>query len=130
DLVIAADEPEIMMAAEQFRRLGAEVEAVEADLATLDGVDKLYLAAKRMRRPVEALLANAGRGLGHAFLDQDIGEVMRVVDTNITGTLYLIQLVGREMRERRRGRILITGSIAGMMPGTYQAAYNGTKAFL
>jgi uncharacterized protein len=130
DLVIAADEPEIMMAAEQFRRLGAEVDAVEADLATLDGVDKLYLAAKRMKRPVEALLANAGRGLGYAFLDQDIDEVMRVIDTNITGTLYLIQLVGREMRERRRGRILITGSIAGMMPGTYQAAYNGTKAFL
>jgi short-subunit dehydrogenase len=34
------------------------------------------------------------------------------------------------MRERKRGRILITGSIAGLMPGTYQAAYNGTKAFL
>jgi short-subunit dehydrogenase len=34
------------------------------------------------------------------------------------------------MRTRRRGRILITGSIAGLMPGTYQAVYNGTKAFL
>ena len=130
DLVVAADEPEIQKAAAEFRSLGAQVEAVEADLATLEGVDKLYLAAKRLKRPVEALLANAGRGLGHAFLDQDIDEAMRVVDTNITGTIYLIQLVGREMRERRRGRILITGSIAGMMPGTYQAVYNGTKAFL
>src|SRR5204863_2160351 len=34
------------------------------------------------------------------------------------------------MRERGSGRILITGSIAGFMPGTYQAVYNGTKAFL
>lgn len=34
------------------------------------------------------------------------------------------------MRAHRRGRILITGSIAGFMPGTYQAVYNATKAFL
>jgi hypothetical protein len=27
-------------------------------------------------------LANAGRGLGHAFLDQDFGKARRVVDTN------------------------------------------------
>jgi short-subunit dehydrogenase len=34
------------------------------------------------------------------------------------------------MRDAKRGRILITGSIAGFLPGTYQAVYNGTKAFL
>ena len=34
------------------------------------------------------------------------------------------------MRARRQGRILITGSIAGFMPGTYQAVYNGSKAFI
>jgi short-subunit dehydrogenase len=34
------------------------------------------------------------------------------------------------MRERGQGRILITGSIAGFMPGSFQAVYNGTKAFL
>jgi len=34
------------------------------------------------------------------------------------------------MRSRNAGRILITGSIAGFMPGSFQAVYNGTKAFL
>lgn len=34
------------------------------------------------------------------------------------------------MRARGEGRILITGSIAGFTPGTYQAVYNGSKAFL
>jgi len=81
-------------------------------------------------RPIDALLANAGRRLGDAFLDQDFEEVRRVIDTNVTGTIYLIQKVGREMKARGRGRILITGSIAGFMAGTYQAVYNGTKAFL
>ena len=130
DLVVAADEPKIEDAARDLRKLGATVEAVQADLATLEGVDKLYAVAKGMGRPVDALLANAGRGLGKGFLDQDFADLMRVINTNITGTLYLLQKVGREMRERGSGRILIVGSIAGFMPGTYQAVYNGTKAFL
>jgi short-subunit dehydrogenase len=128
DLLIAADEPAITEAAQDLRTLGVAVETVEADLATLDGVDQLYAAAKG--RPVEALLANAGHGLGHGFLDQDFHDVRHVIETNITGTLYLIQKVGRDMRTRGQGRILITGSVAGFMPGTFQAVYNGTKAFL
>jgi uncharacterized protein len=128
DLLIAADEPEIHRAAQVFRGLGGSVEAVEADLATIDGVEKLYAAANG--RPVDALLANAGHGLGHAFLDQDFNEVQHVINTNITGTIYLIQKVGREMRARGQGRILITGSIAGFIPGSFTAVYNGTKAFI
>jgi len=34
------------------------------------------------------------------------------------------------MRARGSGRILITGSIAGFIPGTFTAVYNGTKAFI
>ena len=130
DLIIAADEPKIHEAAQALRTLGAEVEPLQADLATLQGVDKLYGKAKSLGRPVDALLANAGRGLGKGFLDQDFGEVRKVIDTNTTGTVYLIQKVGRDMRARGQGRILITGSIAGFLPGTYQAIYNATKAFL
>jgi short-subunit dehydrogenase len=128
DLVVAADEPEIERAAQTLRDMGAKVDAVEADLATLDGVDRLYAASKGRR--VDALLANAGRGLGKGFLDQDFEDVRHVVDTNVTGTLYLVHRVGRDMRARGAGRILITGSIAGFTPGTYQAVYNGTKALL
>jgi uncharacterized protein len=128
DLLIAADESKIQAAAEELRVNGVNVQAVEADLATTQGVDQLYAAVEG--RPVAALLANAGRGLGHAFLDQQFEDVRRVVDTNVTGTLYLLQKIGRDMRDRREGRILITGSIAGFMPGTYQAVYNGTKALL
>jgi uncharacterized protein len=85
DLLVAADEAAINAAASVFRKLGAATEAVEADLATTQGVDKLYAAIGN--RPVEALLANAGRGLGKGFLDQDFEAVRRVVDTNIMGTL-------------------------------------------
>jgi short-subunit dehydrogenase len=111
-----------------FRRWGAKVDALQTDLATVEGVDELYSTIGN--RPVDALLANAGRGLGKGFLDQDFDDVLNVVNTNITGTIYLIQKIGRDMRARERGRILITGSIAGFIPGTYQAVYNASKAFL
>lgn len=128
DLIIAADQSQIYTVADELRAPGARIDAIEADLATLDGVDQLYAAIGHRR--VDALLANAGHGLGHGFLDQDFNDVRHVIDTNITGTIYLIQKVARDMRNHGAGRILITGSIAGFMPGTYQAVYNGTKAFI
>jgi short-subunit dehydrogenase len=128
DLVIAADDPAIADAADALDAIGASVAVVETDLATRDGVELLHAAAQG--RPIDALLANAGHGLSGAFLDQPFDEVRHVIDTNVTGTLYLIQLVGAEMRARGQGRILITGSIAGSIPGTYTAVYNGSKAFI
>src|SRR4051812_24447448 len=72
DLLIAAGEPQIEDAAATLRNHGKQVEAIEVDLSNTEGVDKLYAAVKG--RPVDALLANAGRGLGRAFLDQDFGR--------------------------------------------------------
>jgi short-subunit dehydrogenase len=128
DLLIAADEPEIFNAADKLRELGVTVQAVETDLANIEGVDELYGAANG--RAIDALLANAGHGLGKAFLDQNWDDARHVIDTNITGTVYLVHKVGNDMRARGSGRILFTGSIAGFMPGTFQAVYNGTKAFI
>jgi short-subunit dehydrogenase len=128
DLLIAADQPEIHEAAAELRAMGVEAEAVQADLATETGVRQLLATLEG--RPVAALLANAGHGLGHGFLDQEVEAWQHVIATNVTGTLLLIHEVGREMRERGHGRILITGSVAGFIPGTFQAVYNGTKAFI
>ncbi|KUO64883.1 MAG: oxidoreductase [Alphaproteobacteria bacterium BRH_c36] len=128
DLLICANEPEIHDAAQEFRKLGRNVEAIEADLGTPDGVELLCHAAGN--GPVSVLIANAGRGLGGAFLDEDWDGALNVIDVNISGTIYLIHLIGRQMREHQNGQILIVGSTAGFIPGSYQAVYNGTKAFL
>jgi uncharacterized protein len=129
DIVIVADEPAIRDAQTQLEsEFGRGVEALEADLATAKGVEALVSCIGR--RPVAALLANAGRGLGKAFLDQEFEQVRHVIDTNVVGTIDLIQQIGRQMRQRGKGRILVTGSIAGFMPGSYQAVYSATKAFI
>ena len=128
DLLVVADEPLIDASADDFRRHNVDVQSVEADLSTINGVDRL-IAATNGRR-VDLLCANAGRGLGRGFLEQDVGDWRRVVDTNITGTIYLLQKMLRDMTARNEGKVLITGSTAGFIPGSFQAVYNGTKAFI
>lgn len=130
DLVIAADEGDIDVAAEILRSIGVSVDAMQVDLSTKEGAADFARFIADKGRPVDILLANAGRGLGKGFLDQNLDEALHVIDTNVTGTVALIHSIGNEMRARGAGKILITGSIAGFIPGTYQAVYNGTKAFL
>ncbi|MEJ7935596.1 SDR family NAD(P)-dependent oxidoreductase [Sphingobium sp. AN558] len=128
DLLVVADEALIEASAEDLRRHGTQIIAVEADLSSIEGVDQLLAAANG--RQVDLLCANAGRGLGHGFLDQAVADWRRVIDTNITGTLYLLHKILKPMVARNEGRVLITGSIAGFIPGSFQAVYNGSKAFI
>ena len=125
---MVADEPLINDAARDFEQFGTRVQAVEADLSTIDGVDQLLAAAGD--RQIDVLCANAGHGLGHAFLDQAVTDWRHVIDTNITGTIYLLQKVLPAMVSRNDGKVLVTGSVAGYIPGAFQAVYNGTKAFV
>ncbi len=128
DILVVADEPLIDAAARDFKQYGNAVQSVEADLSTVEGVDQLLSLANG--RHVDLLCANAGHGLGHAFLNQEFAKWRHVVDTNITGTLYLLQKVLKPMVARNNGKVLVTGSIAGYIPGSFQAVYNGTKAFV
>ncbi len=130
DLVIAADGAEILSTASELASLGVTVEPVQADLATRDGVNTLVERVRATGRPIDALFANAGVGLGKGFLDQDFDDIQRVIDTNVVGTTYLLHRFVNDMRRQGFGRVLITGSIAGLIPGSFQAVYNATKAYV
>jgi len=111
-----------------LKDLGVDVQSLEVDLSSQQGVDQLLGLVGG--RPVDVLVANAGHGLGHGFLTQDPRDWRHVIDTNITGTLFLIQPVVRDMVNRGQGKVLITGSVAGHMAGAFNAVYNGSKAFI
>jgi len=127
DLLVVADTP-FVDASAGLHGLGVDVQTLEIDLSTFEGVDQLLGAAGS--RPVDLLCANAGHGLGRAFLEQDPAQWRHVVDTNVTGTIYLLQKVLGPMVGRNAGKVLVTGSIAGFIPGSFNAVYNGTKAFV
>ena len=65
NLLVVADDPKIEEAAKQFQNYGVDVDAVQADLATREGVDKFYNAAQG--RQVDVLLANADTVWAEAF---------------------------------------------------------------
>ncbi|MEW4448830.1 SDR family NAD(P)-dependent oxidoreductase [Qipengyuania sp. JC766] len=128
DLLLVADR-DLADAERVAREAGAaSVERIETDLATRDGVEQLVDAIGE--RDVDALIANAGHGLGDAFFLQEWDDIAHVIDTNIKGTVSLVHKIGAKMALRDKGRILLTGSIAGDMPGAYQLVYNSTKAFV
>ena len=126
DLILASDTPHVE--AGEGLDEGGDVHSIEADLSTSQGVRQLLDAIGD--RQVDVLVANAGHGLGHDFLSQAVEEWRHVIDTNITGTLLLIQPVAKKMVQRGEGRILITGSIAGHVPAAFQAVYHASKAFV
>ena len=128
EVIICADDDQIIAAEADLRSAGAVVTAVQADLGTPEGVAHLFnvIGARR----VDYMMANAGRGKGGAFLDQSEAEVNEVLRVNVIGTTDLLHRTVQMMRGRGAGRILITGSIAGWMPGSYHAVYNATKAYV
>lgn len=129
DLLLVADRS-LADGERAVREAGAAtVETLEADLATMDGIEAVV--AKIGGRPVAGLFANAGIGEGaKTFLDQEWSTIDHMIQTNVTGTLALIHRVGQQMRMRDTGRILVTGSIVGHMPGAFQLVYSSTKAFI
>lgn len=128
DLLIAAEGPEIEEAARELRAVGGEVEAVRADLSAEDGVLALWHAVGA--RDVDYLCANAGITLGHHFVDQEWPRVRTLLGLNIVGTTLLLHRALPRMQARGQGRVLITGSISGYVPGSGMAAYNASKAYL
>ena len=128
DILVVANEPLIDAAAADFKQFGTDVQSVEAELSTVEGVDRLLTATNG--RPIDVLCANAGAGFGGAFVDQTFEQIRHTIDTNVTGTLYLLHKVLGAMVARGDGKVLVTGSIVGYVPGAFNPIYNATKAFI
>lgn len=131
DLLVCAEDDGIRDAARTFEGDGAEVQPVVADLATYDGVEKLYGAIKDAGRPVDAVALNAGVGVGGSFVtDTKLEEELNLIQLNVASTVHLAKRVLPDMAARGRGHVLITASVAGTMPTPLEAVYGASKAFV
>ncbi|MFL5976938.1 MAG: SDR family NAD(P)-dependent oxidoreductase, partial [Solirubrobacterales bacterium] len=130
DVVITAEDAELLSAQAAVQAEGAGVESVRCDLREPSGVDRFHAAIEADGRPLGVIALNAGVGQGGPFLDNDLADELSIVDLNITSTLRLAKLVLPGMVARGSGRVLVTSSIASEMPGSFQAVYNASKSFL
>ena len=131
DLLVTAEDPGIVEVVQAFESLGAQVQSVQADLAKYDGVEKLYARIQGLGRPVDAIAINAGVGVGGDFVRQtDLEKELNMIQLNVASTVHLAKRVLKDMVARGQGRVLFTSSIAALMPGSFEAVYGGTKAFV
>ncbi len=130
DLLICAEDVGLAAAADGLRAGGADVQTVQSDLSTYDGVEQLYAAIAQTGRPVSAAALNAGVGQGGAFVETVLADELKIIALNVTSTVHLAKRLLTDMAALDDGRILITSSIAATMPGSFQAVYNASKSFL
>jgi 3-oxoacyl-[acyl-carrier protein] reductase len=116
---------------EQVEEVAEEIGglAVVADVTDRASVESMVQTVESELGPIDLLAANAGIGGGGGPLwESDPEEWWHVLEVNVLGVYLSSRTVLPRMLERERGRIVITGSGAGYLPGSTNTAYAASKA--
>jgi len=130
DLIIVSHRERIEEAAEALRGFGVNVEALNEDLSTKEGTQKVYDHLLQGNKEVDSLVVNAGVGTSGVAWEIPVDEQLRLIDLNVKSLVHLTSLVLKDMVKANNGKILMTSSIAADMPGPYYAVYAASKAFI
>jgi len=107
---------------------GIQARVVAADLAKPDAPATIISALHDIE--IDALVNNAGFGLGGEFAKTDLNAELEMIQVNVTALTHLTKLVLPAMIARRRGAILNVASTASFQPGPLMAVYYATKAYV
>lgn len=125
DLVLVARDRSRLehLAAEVGEQYAVSVDVLSADLSLRDQLAEVERRVAATDRPVDLLVNNAGFGLKHGFLDNDIETEQQMLDVLVTAVLRLTHAALGQMVERGTGGVINVSSVAGYLPrGTYSAA--------
>lgn len=129
NLVLIARRPgPLEETADRCRRIGVQVRTVSVDLLLSESISTILATTADIE--IGLLIYNAGASTcNEPFLEADLADFQKVIDLNVTRMLELVQPYGRAMADRRRGGILLVGSLAGYMGAGRHTVYAGAKAF-
>jgi uncharacterized protein len=130
DVIISSAGDRLQSAEQQLGSIGKVALTVQADLATPEGVERLWSEVAALGRPLDIACINAGVGVGGLFSETDLGAELNMIALNCSGTVHLAKHVLRQMQKQGAGGILFTASIAGEMVAPREAVYAATKAFV
>jgi short-subunit dehydrogenase len=127
--VLAARRPDrLEMLADELKAAhGVDARVVAVDLASDDGPDQLADAVADL--DIGMLISNAGVGYAGRFDKQELARLKQMIALNCTANVTLISRMLPAMLAKRRGAIVITGSVAGRQPVPFHGLYSATKGF-
>lgn len=130
-VLVARTRERLEEVAEELRAShGVTVEVLVADLCVREDVDRVAERLGDPARPVHLLVNNAGYGLKHPFLDNDVADEQAMLDILVTAVLRLSHAALGPMVARGEGAVLNVSSVAGYLPrGTYSAAKAWVTSF-
>jgi len=106
------------------------VAGVRCDVTDAASVDAAFAEVEQRQGPVEVLVANAGITKDTLVLRMSDDEFTSVLDTNLTGTFRVVKRAARGMLRARRGRVILIGSVVGLLGSPGQVNYAASKAGL
>ncbi len=117
---------------ERMKTVVAETAGFPAagDVSDPDAVARLVNDIEAARGPIDILVCNAAYMTMAPFVDHDEKDWWKVIDTNLAGTVYLIQAVLAGMRRTGGGNIVIIASEWGVIGWPEATAYSASKAGL
>ena len=127
-VLVARTADSLQRTADQCRRHGADIRTVQADLSATDACARIVEATAELQIGLLIVVAGANTH-SYEFLDGDLAEFQRVIDLNVSTPLALAHHYGQAMRARRRGGIVLLGSLAGYLGSARHTVYGGVKAF-
>ena len=126
-IIVARDRKELDTTKSELEQYGVQVKIIAKDLSKMEEAKAL---CAEIDRPVDVLVNNAGQGLYGLFHENDLERELNIVHLNICATVILTKHFLKAMVARSEGKILNLGSVAGKLPGPWQAVYHATKAFV
>jgi short-subunit dehydrogenase len=126
-IIVARDQQELDNTANELSQFGVQVKTIAKDLSKMDEAKAL---CNEIDSPIDVLVNDAGQGVYGLFQDNELERELDIVHLNICATVILTKYFLKEMVGRGEGRILNLGSVAGKLPGPWQAVYHATKAFV
>jgi len=127
DLLINSNSGKLQQAAFDLKQLGFSVIPVESDLTTHEGVEQLWREVEATGRDLDAIAINAGVGVyGDFARESSLDDELKMIALNVTSTVHLAKRALRRMTDARKGKMLLTSSIAGVIPSPLNAVYGAT----
>lgn len=103
---------------------------VNADVTDGNSLDSAIAAVEEKFGPIHVLVANAGITKDTLLMRMSDEEFETVVDTNLNGVFRVLRRVSKGMIKARFGRVILIGSVVGLLGSAGQVNYSATKSAL